>query len=103
MKKTVWLSLSIGLLTSCMDVKQIGDINMISNRNIESSGNYVLIKRYVGGSKKEIKKFRAKTIEQALDNTIKSTDGGEFMKNVKVYQINKKRFAVEGDIWGLKN
>ncbi len=75
---------------------------MISNRNIESKVDYVLLKPYSFGSEREIKKARFKTIEDAIDNTVKIVSGGEFIKNVKLYLVNEKYFAVEGDVWGLK-
>jgi hypothetical protein len=94
-------------LTSCAGVKvtQIGKLNMISNRNVDSKTEYSLLKSYMGASNKEIKKAKATTIEDAIDETVRNTSGGEFLKNVKVYLVqNKKNFyyAVEGDVWGVK-
>ena len=60
-------------LASCTSVKEIGDLN------------------------------RATSLDNAIDNVVKQTPGGEFVKNVKVYIVNKKYFAVEGDIWGLQS
>jgi hypothetical protein len=92
---------AIVLLASCVTTKQIGSTVMISNRNLESSVNYVLIKTYMGAGDREIRKTKAKTIEDAVDQTVKSTPGGEFLKNVKIYRTNKNLFAVEGDVWGI--
>jgi hypothetical protein len=47
---------SIFFLSSCFKVIQLGKLNMISNRNIESKADYVLLKNYAGGDIKEIKK-----------------------------------------------
>lgn len=91
------------MLASCMSVKQVGKLNMISNRNVESKVEYELVKSYSGGSKKELKKSKAITIEDAIDNTVRAVPGGEFLKNVKVYLVNGKYFAVEGDVWGIAN
>jgi hypothetical protein len=88
-------------LTSCMKVKQIGKINMISNRNVDSKTDYVLLKNYMGGSKKQLRKLKALTLEDAIDKVVRNTPGGEFLKNVKVYSLNGKYYAVEGDIWGI--
>lgn len=93
---------SIIFLSSCVGVKvtQIGKLNMISNRNIDSKADYSLLKNYMGASQKEIKKARALTLEDAVDETVRNTAGGEFLKNVKVYLVqNKKKryYAVEGD------
>ena len=81
---------------------------MISNRNVESSANYTLIKTYMGTSKNEIRKTKALTVEDAIDQVVKSTPGGEYLKNVKIYLVYKKGFfenskhlAVEGDVWGI--
>ncbi len=54
------------LLTGCTSVMQIGKINMISNRNVETSFDYSLISSYAGGSQKEIKKTRSETIDQIM-------------------------------------
>jgi hypothetical protein len=94
-------------LSSCAGVKvtQIGKLNMISNRNVDSKMDYTLLKNYMGSSNKEIKKAKATTLEDAIDETVRNTSGGEFLKNVKVYLVqNKKKmyYAVEGDVWGVK-
>jgi len=97
-------------LSSCA-VKLVGKVNMISDRSIESNANYVMLRSGMGtvgnvsADKKkkrirEIKKNRAKTIEAAIDQTLKNTAGGEFIKNVTIYQKGKF-FAVDGDVWGL--
>lgn len=90
------------LLTSCaVTIKQIGSVNMISSRNVESSTNYVLLRSYMGASQKELRKSKAETIQDAIEQVVKSTPGGEFLKNVKLYTTSKKYYAVEGDIWGI--
>ena len=93
---------AVFLLSSCaVTIKQIGSVNMISSRNVESSTNYVLLRSYMGASQKELRKSKAETIQDAIEQVVKSTPGGEFLKNVKLYTTNKKYFAVEGDIWGI--
>ncbi len=84
-------------------VKRIGSTNMISNRNVESNYKYILLKSYVGGTDKEIQNSKSKSIEEAVDSLVKQTPGGEFLKNVKVYQIDNTYFAVEGDVWGTES
>lgn len=74
---------------------------MISNRNIDASANYVLIKSYMGANKGEIRKTKATSVEAAIDQVVKSTPGGEFLKNVKLYLVDSKYLAVEGDVWGI--
>jgi hypothetical protein len=80
-------------LSSCAGVKvtQIGKLNMISNRNVDSKMDYSLLKNYMGASNKEIKKAKATTLEDAIDETVRNTSGGEFLKNVKVYLYKIKR------------
>ncbi len=112
-KHTIILGISsLIFLSSCKSIQVIdlGKLNMISDRNIETKMDYVLIKNYAGGDKKEIKKAlmrdKATTLDMAVDITVKNVAGGEFLKNVKVYGVkNKKKnevyLFVEGDVWGL--
>ena len=64
----------LALMSSCSTVIDLGKLNMISDRNIDSKGDYVLIKNYAGGSKKEIKKAlkktKATTLDAAVDETV---------------------------------
>ncbi|MSP55873.1 MAG: hypothetical protein EXR69_09765 [Myxococcales bacterium] len=91
------------LLAGCSpSVMQIGKINMISNRNVETSFDYSLISSYAGGSERELKKSRAENIEQAIDQTVRKVPGGEFVMNASIYMIDEQYFAVEGDVWGRK-
>lgn len=111
MKKTYIKILLIAAIlfsfTSCISVQELGDLNMVSTRNVDTKGDYVLLRNYMGGSKKELKKSRALNLEQAINAVVKQTPGGEFLKNVKVYQIRKfgskkkQYYAVEGDVWGI--
>jgi hypothetical protein len=111
MKKQIILSATaLTMLSSCFTVLDMGKLNMISDRNIDTKmGDYVLLKNYAGGSKKEIKKAlkktRATTLDLAVDETVKNVAGGEFLKNVKVYGVKKKDkiyMLVEGDVWGYR-
>jgi len=98
------LFFAIFLLASCVTTKEIGKVNMISNRNVESSTNYVLIKSYMGASQKELRKTEATSVEAAIDQVVKSTPGGEYLKNAKIYLVLKghqQHLAVEGDVWGI--
>ena len=111
--------LSIVLLFSnCKTVKVIqqGTLNMVSARNVDSKMDYVLVKSYMGISEKDLKKeskkkFKEKsnTMEEALNQTVKNTPGGEFLKNVKLYQVvvtkgkkTRQSWAFEGDVWGTQ-
>lgn len=103
MKRTnLLLAISSYLLFSaCISTKQIGDLNMISTRNVETKTDYVLIRNYMGGTKRELKRSKAKDLKDAVNNLVKQTPGGEFVKNAKIYLVNGKYYAVEGDIWGI--
>ena len=107
--------LQIGLLMACLitmsgcfTVVDLGKLNMISDRNIDTKmGEYTLLKNYAGGSQKEVKKAlkktKATTLDVAVDETVRNVAGGEFLKNVKVYGVKKKKkmfVVVEGDVWG---
>jgi hypothetical protein len=101
-----FLTVSV-LFCSCgpsIKVTQIGKLNMISERNIDTKTDYTLLRSYMGGSEKEIKQSTSKTIEEATNETVKNTPGGEFLKNVKLYLVAKGSelfYAVEGDVWGV--
>ena len=111
MKRNILSVTLLGLtlsLTSCFTVVELGKLNMISNRNVESKADYVMLKNYAGGDineiKKALKKTKATTLDQAVDETVRNVAGGEFLKNVKVYGLKKKEklyLFVEGDVWGF--
>lgn len=90
-------------VSACSSVKQIGKVNMISNRNIDPQQKYEALTTYSGGSQRELKKSRAKIIEDAIDQTVRKIPGGEYLMNTKIYLINGKYIAVEGDVWGVKS
>jgi hypothetical protein len=89
------------LATSCAPaIRQVGTINMMSTRNVDANLKYKPLSSYIGGSVTELKKSRAKTMEDAITQTVKRVPGGEFLMNIKVYMIKNQYFAVEGDVWG---
>lgn len=100
MKKITYILLFAVLLTACTSVKQIGKVNMISTRNVDPNLKYQVITTYSGGSKRELKKSKSTSIEDAIDQTVKKVPGGEFLMNCKIYLVNSKYIAVEGDVWG---
>jgi len=88
-------------LQSCStSIKQIGTVNMISARNVSPDLEYEMISTYSGGSKKEMKRSRAETLQDALNQTVRKIPGGEFLMNAKVFMVDEKYFVVEGDVWG---
>ena len=101
MRQLLILVSSTLLLASCgTSVRQVGTINMMSTRNVDANLKYKPLSSYIGGTNKELKKSRAKTMEDAITQTVKRVPGGEFLMNIKVYMIKNQYFAVEGDVWG---
>jgi hypothetical protein len=96
-------SLIIVLVTvSCSSkITQIGRVNMVSNRNVNPNLEYMLIASYTG-SKSDLKKSKAPTIEDAVDQAVRRVPGGEFLMNTKIFLVDGKYIAVEGDVWGNK-
>lgn len=94
------IALFLGFLPGCSSVRQIGQVNMISDRNVDARTEYILIQTYAGGDK-QLKRSRAQNVQQAVDQTVRNVPGGEFLKNVKLYSIDAKYYAVEGDVWGI--
>ena len=80
-------------------VKKIGEINMISSRNISNLADYELIASYARGNQKKIKKSKSPTLQAALDQTVREVPGGVFLMNASFYIVKGKYFAVEGDVW----
>jgi hypothetical protein len=104
MKKLIYFA-PILFLFSCVHVRQMGELNMVSTRNVENT-EYKLIKNYQGATKNQLKSSKAKDLNHAIDQTVKNTPGGEYLKNAKVYVIVRPyrlRYAVEGDVWGVSS
>ncbi len=79
---------------------RLADINMISNRNIDSSKDYIELRREVI-AKSRLK--RKDALESAIDKATEQVEGGEYMMNVKIYvKGNGKKVKVVGDVWGTK-
>ena len=93
------------MLGGCATSKQIGQLNMISTRNIDSNVEYKLLKRYVGAENKE--SSRATTLQEAIDQTVMEVPGGEYLMNARVFLISLDEsnyyFAVSGDVWGRRS
>jgi len=95
--------LVIVFLGGCgVEKKLIGDINMISERNIDSRTNYIELKRYAGASKREMRNAKSKNLQDAVDVLVKSVPGGEFIKNAKIFLVNNMYYAIQGDVWGVE-
>lgn len=102
MLKTIAFVLSVFTFFACSSTQPtlIGTVNSISSRNIDTSVKYELLKRYAGSGNKEVKRNAATTIDAAMENVIKSTPGGEYLMNVKIYKVEDK-YSIEGDVWGI--
>lgn len=99
-------------LTSCVNFKEAGRLNMVSVRNIDTDRNYQLLKKNVEYTKKELRKTKTTTIESAIDDVVKKVEGGEYLMNARIrvcvfsgslfngYQPTIF-YAVEGDVWGI--
>ncbi len=101
MKKTFIPLFLLLLLSSCgTSLKLIGNVNLITTRDLDDNAKYSLVKSYAGGSDKELKNSRGKTLDDAINQMIKETAGGEFLKNAKIYLVKGKYYGVAGDVWG---
>lgn len=92
------------MMVSCTTITMIGEVNMLSTRNVSTTFDYQKLATYSGGSKSRIANSKAATLGDAVNNTVKEVPGGEFLMNAKVYIVDhgkgKYNFAVEGDVWG---
>ena len=74
---------------------------MISNRNVNPSMDYEVLETYATTSKKALKKSKFTNVDDAINETVGTVAGGEFLVNCKIYLVNGKYFAVVGDVWGI--
>lgn len=98
--KKIFIAVILGsCLTSCGSWVRIGDLNGISNRNIDDSRSYSLISRDVEFSADS----ETDALEQAIDGLTKEYKG-EFLRNAKIYvKSNGKKVKVVADVWGIQN
>jgi len=93
-------------LQSCVSYRELGELTMAANRNVNMSQNYQLLQTYVGDSKRDIDKSRYMSIDDAIDGIVRQVPGGEYLMNVRIYVLEKSNhkgryyFAVSGDVWG---
>jgi len=99
------------ILSSCS--QRIGDLTMISNRNIEFEKKHVEIKRDVSATSTRIRilgiRLGSPNMEEAIDKSIRKQGTGEYLKNATVYQINYsfilfgwEGIKVKGDLMGYE-
>jgi hypothetical protein len=97
--KSALMYATIAVALSSCAYTRIGDLTMISSRNIDSNTDYKLIQKYVVGKAKSNK---GDALQTAIDNAVKSVPDGEFLKNVRVYvKNNGTKVKIEGDVWGI--
>jgi hypothetical protein len=82
------------LLSGC-SWDMIGDLTMVSTRNVDSDQKYVELRRNVEGETDDMK------IEMAINNAVRKVPGGEYMMNVKVEERSDgDKLRVRGDVYG---
>ena len=112
MKKTLILLLIAITAASCGSSKihDIGEVSIVSKRNYNKDLNYELLKSYasinepLNKKKRIIKDLKFKTLDKAIDYTVKSVAGGEFLHNARFYMLTKGGtyyYFAEGDVWGI--
>lgn len=92
----------ISLLSSCWT--KLGDFTVISNRsvNMDGSTQYVELSRGIKAVGRQ-KKKQAGALDVAIENLLKQTPGGEFVKNLEVMITWGGNYVkVTGDVWGIK-
>ena len=102
MNKKLLLTIAVPcyFLVGCAEPIMIGKLNMLSNRNIDSKGQYISLKSFAGSGKRELAEKACDTFEESVDKVVRAVPGGEYLMNVKLYRVGKK-YAVEGDVWSI--
>lgn len=85
----------------CTSWQRVGQLTMLSTRNVDSGKPYTLLLR---GVEADAKMRKDDALQAAVDEAVAQHPGGEYMMNVQVLvQSNGKRVKVQGDVWGLPN
>ncbi len=127
-----FISLVMFSCSTYYTITPIGELTSASTRNIEYSKKYDKLKSYAGLSRtdveaasstnkngkikkknpiiKTVDSYKAKSLNEAIDNVVKSVPGGEYINNLRVYQVNEIKgskfadvaiyYVVAGDVWG---
>ena len=91
--RLVWRFFALLLMVGCSSYHRMGDLNLVSTRNIDSRIDYVLLARY----QVAVVKSSDAALEEAIDKVVKATPGGEYAMNVKVsVKSNGKKVALIG-------
>ena len=112
MKNIIILSIVL-LVIGC--TQRLGDFTVMSTRNVDLNANYVKVENNVIGQDKKsiiiIIPTGTPNIEAAIDQALKSVDGGAVMTDVSLtykwfyipYIYGEYIYEVEGDVWKKTN
>lgn len=104
----------VGTLVSCgstYEIAKIGQFNMVSTKNIDSSKDYAELKNYAGVSGSDIEaamknsklgiikkksklaiqinELKAESLDQGIDKVVRNVPGGTYMTNIIVYKVTE--------------
>lgn len=89
----------VATLCSCAGYQRIGNMTMLSTRNVDSSVKYAPLLR---GVEAEARMRNDDALQEAVDKAVAQAPGGEYLMNVAIYvKENGKKVRVRGDVWGL--
>lgn len=99
MKPTTYLLATL-LLTSCAGWQRIGNLTMVSTRNVDSGKAYGLVLRNAEGTART---SQDDALQAAIDAAVAKHPGGEYLQNVAVYvRDNGMQVKVTGDVYGVE-
>lgn len=108
MKKMYLLGVILFLFASCTTIKQSSSLTLASTRNVNLSMPAVKLGVVSYKDKSEMKQYKSKTIEGAIDIAM-SNYKGEYMTNVRITVLEIEEalgkatyYVAEGDVWGYK-
>jgi hypothetical protein len=87
--RNIIFTLLFATVYGCSAVRMVGDVNMISSRNIDSKSDYQLIKTGTDDSRANFRKNSAENIDQAINNVVMDVPGGEFLKMLRYSQMER--------------
>ena len=113
MKRIIKITLVALFFVGC--TQRLGDFTVLSTRNVDLNANYVKVENNVIGQDKKsiiiIIPTGTPNIEAAIDQALKSVDGGAVMTDVSLtykwfyipYIYGEYIYEVEGDVWKKSN
>lgn len=77
---------------------RIGDLNMVSTRNIDMKADYELL-----ASNRSVRVANQQdALEAAIDKVVTEIPGGEYAMNARLFvKANGRRVRIDADVWGL--